>query len=117
MTGVQTCALPICLLTAVQLADIVVRSGLTLTVLASESMSRLPQVLRSVTLEKRSDDLMDTIGSLVAAAEIRVGGHGRVLVRPSGTEPLMRVMVEADDDETARREADRLVAEISDLVG
>ena len=105
------------LLTAVQLADIVARSGLTLSDLASESMSRLPQVLRSVNLEKRSDDLMDTIAPLVAAAESRVGERGRVLVRPSGTEPLVRVMVEADDDETAQREADRLVAEISDLVG
>ena len=93
------------------------RSGLTLTGLASESMSRLPQVLRSVILEKRSDDLMDTIAPLVAAAESRVGEHGRVLVRPSGTEPLVRVMVEADDDEIARREADRLVAEIYELVG
>jgi phosphoglucosamine mutase len=104
------------MLTAVQLADVVARSGLTLAGLAAESMRRLPQELRSVTLATRSDDLMDTIGPLVAAAESRVGDHGRVLVRPSGTEPLVRVMVEADDDETAHREADRLVSEISDLV-
>jgi phosphoglucosamine mutase len=105
------------LLTAVQLADVIVRSKRSLAELARESMSRVPQVLRSVTLTERRPDLMQVIGPVVSAAEKRIGDSGRVLVRPSGTEPLVRVMVEADDDDTARRETDRLVSEIEDLLG
>ena len=102
------------LLTAVQLADVVSRSGRSLGELAADSMTRLPQVLESVTLDSRPPDLMETIAPLIEAAEIRIGDRGRVLVRPSGTEPLVRVMVEADEDEIAHGEAERLVVEIAE---
>jgi phosphoglucosamine mutase len=104
------------LLTAVQLADVLARSGRTLADLAAESMQRLPQVLRSVALTARPADLLAVIAPIVAASEARIGDRGRVLVRPSGTEPLVRVMVEADDDDTARREAEQVVREISALI-
>jgi phosphoglucosamine mutase len=45
----------------------------------------------------------------VRAAELRLSGRGRVLVRPSGTEPLVRVMVEAPTDDEAGEVCDRLV--------
>jgi len=104
------------LLTAVQLADVVTRSGRSLAGLAAEAMTRLPQVLKSVTLESRPADLMETIAPLVEAAESRIGDRGRVLVRPSGTEPLVRVMVEADEDEIAHGETERLTREIAELL-
>jgi phosphoglucosamine mutase len=104
------------LLTAVQLADVLARSGRTLADLAAESMQRLPQVLRSVALTARPADLLAVIAPIVAASEARIGDRGRVLVRPSGTEPLVRVMVEADDEDTARNEAEQVVREISALI-
>ena len=48
------------------------------------------------------------VGEAVAAAEVALGGGGRVLVRPSGTEPLIRVMVEAETEATARQHADAI---------
>src|SRR3954451_11428398 len=71
-------------------------------------MTRLPQVLVNVTgVDKdRTDD--PVLAEAVATAEAGMRGRGRVLLRPSGTEPLVRVMVEAPTDEAAREVADRL---------
>ena len=55
--------------------------------------------------------------STLAAEEQRLGDSGRVLVRPSGTEPLVRVMVEASDPASARESADRLVAVVERELG
>ena len=104
------------LLTAVQLLDVVKRSGHPLAELAESAMTRLPQVLQGVRLDSRPSDLDEVIGPIVAAGEARLGDRGRVLVRPSGTEPLVRIMVEADDDATASSEADRLSAEIAEAL-
>ncbi len=49
------------------------------------------------------------ISAAVAAAEASLGADGRILVRPSGTEPVVRVMVEADDEHEAQRITDELV--------
>jgi phosphoglucosamine mutase len=105
------------LLTAVQLLDVVARSGRTLRELAQASMTRLPQVLRSVPVSLVGNDLDDLLGPLVDAASARLGEQGRVLVRPSGTEPLVRVMVEAETDAEAQFEADGLAAAIAALLG
>jgi len=106
------------LLTAVQLLDTVKRSGRNLRDLAAAAMTRMPQVLVGVPLPdaSRSDDLDATLAPIAAAATARLGEAGRVLVRPSGTEPLVRVMVEAGDLETARAEADQLCARISEAL-
>jgi len=96
------------LLTALSLLDVVVRSGRPLGELAADAMTSLPQVLVNVRLAQRDPDLVERLADDVAATETRLGDEGRVLVRPSGTEPLIRVMVEAPTEERAQAEADAL---------
>jgi phosphoglucosamine mutase len=100
------------LLTGVQLLDLVVRSGRPLSSLASDAMTRLPQVLVNVRVSTRHPDVVGAIGPEIAAVEASLGRHGRVLVRPSGTEPLVRVMVEAEDAEQAEEAANTLSAAV-----
>jgi phosphoglucosamine mutase len=102
------------LLTAVQVLDAVARSGRTLAEAASV-VTKLPQVLHNVTVAERRPDVADRLAEPIAEAEARLGPRGRVLVRPSGTESLVRVMVEAEDADQAEAEAQRLVAAVEDL--
>jgi phosphoglucosamine mutase len=97
------------LLTAVQALDVVVRTGRTLADLAGASMTRLPQVLRNVRVARKDPAILERIAGEVAAVEARLGDKGRVLVRASGTEPLVRVMVEAPTEADASTAADTLV--------
>ncbi len=99
------------LLTGISVLDVMVRSERTLADLAGV-MTRLPQVLVNVAVE-RSPDLLERIAPDVARAEIALAGRGRVLVRPSGTEPLVRVMVEAPTEAEAREVADDLAAALT----
>lgn len=101
------------LLTAVQALDVVVRSGQTLADLASAAMTRLPQVLRNVRVSERDPAIVERIRDEVAAVEKELGDRGRVLVRPSGTEPLIRVMVEAPDESVAEAAAERLASAVT----
>ncbi|MDH3705755.1 MAG: phosphoglucosamine mutase [Acidimicrobiia bacterium] len=96
------------LLTAVQLLDVVHRRGVPLAQLADDAMRRLPQVLENVHIASPGLDLR-LIDDTVADVETELGERGRVLIRPSGTEPLIRVMVEAETAETAQNAATRLV--------
>lgn len=106
------------LLTAVQLLDAVKRSGRSLRDLAAAAVTRMPQVLLGVPLPAtaRSAGLDASLGPIAADAASRLGDSGRVLVRPSGTEPLVRVMVEAADLETARAEAEQVAASIAEAL-
>ncbi len=106
------------LLTAVQLLDVVKRSGRSLRDLAAAAVTRMPQVLLGVPLPAaaRSADLDAALGPIAADAASRLGDSGRVLVRPSGTEPLVRVMVEAADLQTARAEAELVAASVAEAL-
>jgi phosphoglucosamine mutase len=103
------------LLTAVQLLDVVVRTGRTLAELADDAMTRLPQVLRNVRVERGAGDVSAAIADQVAEVEAELGDHGRVLIRASGTEPLVRVMVEAPTAAQAEAAAERLASAVADL--
>lgn len=105
------------LLTGLLLADLVCRTGRSLADLAAAAMTRLPQVLRSVTIGRRDAAIVERLAGPVAALEAELGRDGRVLVRPSGTEPVVRVMVEAPTVEQAEALADRLVAEVERASG
>jgi phosphoglucosamine mutase len=96
------------LLTGVVLADAMKRSGRSLADLAAAAMTHLPQVLLNVPVAQPMPDAAERLAAEIAAAERRLGAHGRVLVRPSGTEPLVRVMVEAETEDVARATAERL---------
>jgi phosphoglucosamine mutase len=97
------------LLTGVQLLDLLVRAGRPLSELAAAAMTRLPQVLVGVRVARRDPRLVEALAPDIAAVEAELGSRGRVLVRASGTEPVVRVMVEAPDESVARQAADRLV--------
>lgn len=105
------------LLTGVQLLDLLVRTGRPLSALAADAMTRFPQVLRNVRVPRRDPGLLDAVAPDVAAAEAELADRGRVLVRASGTEPVVRVMVEADRAEQAEAVADRLVRAVERVAG
>jgi phosphoglucosamine mutase len=85
------------IIAALQVLEAVVRSGHTLSALKS-GMSKFPQRLINVRLSKREDvTSISGVRDAVIEAERRLGETGRVLLRPSGTEPLIRVMVEGRD--------------------
>ena len=93
------------LLTGLVLLDVLQRSGKQLSQLAAEAMTQLPQVLVNVPAPR---SVLAAVAADVAAAEAALGSRGRVLVRASGTEPLVRVMVEAATAELARSVAEQL---------
>jgi len=99
------------LLTALQVMDRVVRSGKTVTELA-DVVTLLPQVLVNVRAARTRAQAPDVLEA-VAREEAALGETGRVLLRPSGTEELVRVMVEAGTADQAREVADRLAAVVS----
>jgi phosphoglucosamine mutase len=104
-------------LTGLMLAARVAETGRTLKDLASV-MERLPQVLVNVPDVDRSRvDSSAELASAVAEAEHELGTTGRVLLRPSGTEQLVRVMVEAADIEQARSVAGRLADVVKSALG
>ncbi|PID54300.1 MAG: phosphoglucosamine mutase [Micrococcales bacterium] len=96
------------ILTALQVLSRMSRTGRSLAELAAV-VTRLPQVLVNVSGVDRARCAADAdVQEAVAAAEQELGDTGRVLLRPSGTEPLVRVMVEAADTGQAQRVADEL---------
>jgi phosphoglucosamine mutase len=105
------------LLTALQVLDVVARSGRSLADLAGDAMTRLPQVLRNVRVAERDPAIAERLAGPIGAVEARLGDHGRVLVRPSGTEPLVRVMVEAPTEGEAEAAADELIEAVAALAG
>jgi phosphoglucosamine mutase len=98
------------ILTGLHLVAEVARSGKTLAELAS-IMTVYPQIMINVRgVDHHSLQQNARIAAAVADAETALGDSGRVLLRPSGTEPMVRVMVEAEDQATADRVAHELAA-------
>ena len=105
------------LLTALQVLAIMRETGKSLSELVA-GMPRLPQILLNVKIDRRIDiDSHASIGDAVAAVELELNGRGRVVLRASGTEPLIRVMVEGEDENQVRRLAEELVDTVKAAVG
>jgi phosphoglucosamine mutase len=105
------------LMTGLSLAGTVAGSGKSLSELA-QVVQRLPQVLVNVKVKDR-DGLAasERVAEAIAEAEQAMGSDGRILIRPSGTEPLIRVMVEATEESVAHRTAASLASLISAELG
>jgi len=105
------------ILTGLQLMSRVAETGKSLAELASV-MTRMPQVLVNVSgVDKSRADVDIELLDAVAAAQGELGAEGRVLLRPSGTEPLVRVMVEATSHEQAEAIASRLAGVVRRRLG
>lgn len=107
------------LVTAVQIADVVKSTGRKLSDLASE-ISILPQVLANAHIKNEYKTTYKN-DSVVAEAIDKIEAHfkdnGRILIRPSGTEPLVRVMIEGEDIDEITKEATELAALIEERLG
>jgi phosphoglucosamine mutase len=105
------------LVTALQVAEVLKKTGQPLSELR-KVMRRFPQVLVNVKVaEKHRLGTSATIAEAIRDAEETLGDSGRVLVRPSGTEPLVRVMAEAADEATASAVVAKLVAVVEAELG
>jgi phosphoglucosamine mutase len=93
------------------------RTGKSLAELANV-MTRLPQVLINVRdVDKTRADTDPQLNEAVAQAAMELGSSGRVLLRPSGTESVVRVMVEAQTADEAGRIAEQLAAVVKETLG
>jgi phosphoglucosamine mutase len=100
------------LLTAVRFLSLAARRGVKVADLAA-TMHRYPQVMINVPVAHRGAFAdARAVESAVARAEADLEDHGRVLVRPSGTEPLIRVMVEAETEDLARAHAEAVAGAV-----
>jgi phosphoglucosamine mutase len=105
------------LITALEVLAIMRRTGKSLSELAA-GMRRLPQILLNVRIAERVD--VGSNASITAAvedAESQLNGRGRVVLRASGTEPVIRVMVEGDDEDQVRQLAEALAESVRQAVG
>ena len=100
--------------TAVRLLGVLQAGGRTLSDLRSEALVEFPQVLENVRVRSKELDGADRVWDAVRAAERELGDEGRVLVRASGTEPVVRVMVEAPTMAVATQVAQRLTEVVAD---
>ena len=100
------------LLAALRLAAFVHGHHSPLATLAGDVMETYPQVLVNVHVADRHPNAAAELADEIAASEQQLGGEGRILVRASGTEPLIRVMVEAPTAATAQSIADDLAGHV-----
>ena len=99
------------LVTALALLDVMARSGRPLSELAGV-MDQFPQSLINVRVEDRAVAQAPAVKEAVAGAERRLGLEGRVLLRPSGTEPVVRVMVEHASEGVCREVCEEVAAAV-----
>jgi phosphoglucosamine mutase len=104
------------IVSALQVLAAMVKSGKTLHELKA-GMNKYPQRMINVPVTRKVDlDSFPVVQDAVRSAEQRLAGRGRVLLRPSGTEPLVRVMVEGEDAEQVNEEADNLASIVAEAV-
>lgn len=105
------------IISALQALAAVVHGDRSLAELSGE-MNKLPQTMINVRIERGTELVGNAaIASAVQAAEAQLGPRGRVLLRPSGTEPVLRVMVEGEEAGEVERLAQELASAVSDAVG
>ncbi|GAK10414.1 LOW QUALITY PROTEIN: phosphoglucosamine mutase [Geomicrobium sp. JCM 19039] len=105
------------MLTAVQLVNIMKVKGKKLSELAAE-VQTFPQRLENIrVVDKHAVQDNEAVKEIIAAVETQMNGNGRVLVRPSGTEPLVRVMVEAESDALCVQYVNEISAVIQEQLG
>ena len=102
------------LLTAIKIMEAITESKEALSTLAS-GMKMYPQVLKNVVVTDKDETLnCPEVKAAVAKAEAELGENGRVLLRKSGTEPLLRVMSEATTHELCEEKVDAIIAAMKD---
>jgi phosphoglucosamine mutase len=101
------------IVSALQVLAEMARSGKSLAELVAP-VQKFPQVLINVPVKGKARAVVEAaaVQSALKAGEKRLDGRGRVLLRPSGTEPLVRVMVEAQDERESRETAESIAAEV-----
>jgi phosphoglucosamine mutase len=105
------------LVSALQVLAVMQQQHKSLAELAA-GMTRLPQVMLNVKVAQRFDPLsVPAVKELLGELEAQLGARGRIVLRASGTEPLIRVMVEAQEESVARGCAERLAAEVRAVGG
>ncbi|HLU50279.1 MAG TPA: phosphoglucosamine mutase, partial [Planctomycetota bacterium] len=101
------------ILAALRLCDVLESDELDLAAEA-RIMKRYPQILRNLRVrEKRPLDSLPRVVESIASAEGRLGENGRVLVRYSGTEPLLRIMIEGPDETSVHELADSIARAVA----
>ncbi len=106
------------ILTGLLLADLVVRSGVSLAARVTGLIDRIPQVLKNVAvLEPHRLAEASEVWRTVREVELTLGTTGRVLLRASGTEPVIRVMVETPDPEAAESAVQQICAAVETALG
>ena len=103
------------IVSALQVLAAMVQGQVSLKDLRS-GMTKYPQQMINVPYNGSLDMESPAIQSAVADVESALAGHGRVLLRPSGTEPVVRVMVEGDDSEMVERHTRELAERVSELL-
>jgi len=105
------------ILTALRLMSVVARTGKGLSELAAQ-IPRYPQILLNVPVRDRNElEGAQSVWDAVHETEAAMAGSGRVLVRASGTEPVVRVMAEASTEQAARDAVDRISAVVTEVLG
>ena len=102
------------ILTAIKMMEVMLEKKLPLSKLA-EPMVTYPQVLQNIRVKDKAAAREDSdVQAVVAQVAEELGDEGRILVRESGTEPVIRVMVEADSKEKCREYVDRVIRKIKE---
>jgi phosphoglucosamine mutase len=105
------------IISALQVLDAMVESGESLSTLKT-GMEKYPQTMINVRIDKQVDlSKMTNVQDAMRTAESELGDKGRILLRPSGTEPLVRVMVEGEIETQVNAIAESLAHEVRTGIG